>query len=532
MSKVLMIGLDGATFALLDPLMDQGLMPFLKRSIESGVRAELFSTRNPLTPPAWISMVTGREPNAHGVHDFLRPEFAKDGSIYLRVNDSRDIQVETLWSLVSRNGKRVTSLNFFGMSPPFPIDGYMISGFVPWRHLRHATHPPEFFPKLKEIEGLDYRNLGMDIGEEKKCVQGLFEGEHEAWIRLQGERDAAWARLLEHLMEQDPTELSAVVLDGPDKMQHLFWRFLDPDLLEANPSGWFTRIRGLCLDYYRELDRTLERLNALAGPDTNILLTSDHGFGPTTEVVYLNEWLSQHGHLTWKQEAEAAGAAQLTADRMRDHMAMIDWNKTHAFCPTPSSNSIFLRRDPGKAHSVGGFPYLEFCQKLRQELLDFRDPANGDPVFLEVHLNRLEGTAYTEHTPDLTVRLRDGGFVSILKGLDGTVIAPRAHADGTHRPNGIFIGWGPDVLRGQRVAPLSLLDITPLILHLLGLPVPRNLDGTVPRWVLADGGAGEASASATIRPATAAIAAGSRGEPTDEEREALLKQMKLLGYMD
>ncbi|MFQ5677390.1 MAG: alkaline phosphatase family protein, partial [bacterium] len=69
--KTLLLGLDGATFALLDSLMDEGTMPFLKELVERGVRANLMSTANPLTPPAWTSMTTGRSPGNHGIFDFL-----------------------------------------------------------------------------------------------------------------------------------------------------------------------------------------------------------------------------------------------------------------------------------------------------------------------------------------------------------------------------------------------------------------------------------------------------------------------------
>jgi len=114
MNKVLMIGLDGATFYLLDSLMAQGVMPFLSKVISGGVRADLMSTRNPLTPPAWISMVTGRSPSVHTVYDFLKPSTLEDGSVFLRINDAREIRAETVWSMVSRQGKRATSLNFYG----------------------------------------------------------------------------------------------------------------------------------------------------------------------------------------------------------------------------------------------------------------------------------------------------------------------------------------------------------------------------------------------------------------------------------
>jgi hypothetical protein len=106
--------------------------------------------------------------------------------------------------MVSRQGKRATTMNFYGMSPPVPIDGYLISGFIPWRHLRSATYPESLFEMIKAKPGFDYKQLGMDIGEEKKCIQGIEDGEFEPWIQLQSERDAAWTELLAHLMGTDP----------------------------------------------------------------------------------------------------------------------------------------------------------------------------------------------------------------------------------------------------------------------------------------------------------------------------------------
>ena len=94
--NVLMIGLDGATFTLLDPMMRSGVMPYLRSVVERGVRAELMSTRHPLTPPAWTSMITGRSPEAHGIYDFLRPAFMADGGVFLKINDFRDNHCETV----------------------------------------------------------------------------------------------------------------------------------------------------------------------------------------------------------------------------------------------------------------------------------------------------------------------------------------------------------------------------------------------------------------------------------------------------
>src|SRR5437868_6040084 len=130
--QTILIGLDGATFTVLDPLMEKGVMPFLKRFVARGVRGELLSTPNPLTPPAWTSLVTGRSPGNHGIFDFIRPEQTEDG-IYLKLVNSRDIRCQTIWSMASEQNRRVISLNFPGMFPPLSVAGYVVPGFVSWR---------------------------------------------------------------------------------------------------------------------------------------------------------------------------------------------------------------------------------------------------------------------------------------------------------------------------------------------------------------------------------------------------------------
>ena len=215
----------------------------------------------------------------------------------------------------------------------------------------------EFFTKLKASEDFDYRDLGMDIGEEKKAIQTLDATENEEWIELQNVRDKAWSDLTCRMMDEDRTELTAVVLDGPDKMQHLFWRYVDPDGYAGEPGEETENIRRLVVDFYARMDKNIQAMVEAAGPDTNVIVTSDHGFGPTTEIFYINQWLAEQGYLKWSDAAEADNKGQLTADKIRDHLGMIDWRNTLAFCPTPSSNAIYLKPDLGSG--IGVTPDLQ-----------------------------------------------------------------------------------------------------------------------------------------------------------------------------
>jgi predicted AlkP superfamily phosphohydrolase/phosphomutase len=546
MKKVVMIGLDGATFYLLKPLMEAGVMPYLQSFVSEGVYGDLMSTANPLTPPAWVSMVTGRSPEVHGIFDFLRP-VPGASNILFRPYDFRDIRCETMWSVANRHGKRVTSLNFYGMSPPPEVDGYMIGGFTGWKHLRSACYPESLFETLKSLPDFDYKDLGMDINEEKRAMWGLSEGEQEEWLRMHLDRDKAWTQLITHLMKTDPTEVTALVFDGTDKLQHLFWNYLDPALIESEPSEQYNHIRNLCLDYYRLVDNSIAAIVNLAGPEANVIMTSDHGFGPTTDVVYINEWLSRQGYLTWSTKAEVDGVGRQASEYVKDNRTMFDWQKTTAYCMTASSNSIFVKVDRDRTgEGIAPEEYPAFCQDLRQKLLDYRHPKHNTPVFVHAYLNeaKLANKNFIETAPDVVLNLHDGGFVSILKSDE--IVQERRVIGGTHRPNGIFIGRGPDIRVGEKIEPISILDIAPLMLYLAGLPIPSDWEGRIPNEVIKPSSLqnapiayGELSHSPALygedsgeKSAFSAQKSQKEQEVSEDQKAALMEQLKLLGYLE
>lgn len=472
-----LFGLDGGTFTVLDPLMRDGIMPNLRSFVGGAVRAELLSTPNPVTPPAWTSMMTGRSPGHHGILDFVRAE-ERRGGMYFTITNSRDVRCETIWSIAGRQGRRITALNFYGMAPPRPVHGNTISGFVPGRHLARSSHPRDLFDRLAVLgERFSPKVLGMDLDTEKKCIQGLLPEEYEGWITHHIERERAWFDVLRHLMETDPCPLTAIVFDGVDKLQHLCWRFLDPALLPARPSAWETKIRNLCERYFRQLDTFLGEVVGLAGDEGSIVIVSDHGFGATTEVVYINAWLHRRGLLTWSDNAPLDAGAGLMVDRLKDHVSLLDWDRTRAYALTPSSNGIFIR-------GVPPHEYTAFRGELIDALKDLRDPATGQPVITDVRTREqaFPGSA-TLLAPDLTLTLRDGGLVSILNS--DTLVKPRPEPAGAHRPEGIFLAKGPGFRKGETVGALSILNVAPVLLHSVGLDTPSDMEAGVPAEIYA-----------------------------------------------
>lgn len=479
--RVFLIGLDGATFTVLDPLMERGVMPFLRDFTARGARAQLRTIMPPLTPPAWTSLVTGLRPGRHGVFDFFQKESAD--SEYYALATAQDIHAATIWSLASEAGRKVVSLNFPLMFPPPDIDGWVVpGGWMPWRQLRLGCHPPGLFEELKRLPSFDPRELSLDMELEAKAIEGCEADEYADWIRLHARRERRWFDILRHLLGKDEeADLVAVMFDGPDKLQHLCWRFIDPASRPDQPESWEQEAIDLCEDYFRDLDRMLGQILELAGPEATVVLASDHGFGPTWDVFYVNRWLEEHGYLAWRETEAGSGVAdtgpQVGFAQITRHVNDLDWSRTLAYAATPSSQGINLVRTPPDG-SPGVTP------ERRAGLLDtIAKQLRDEPLVLDV-FTRAETFPgpYGDRAPDLSLVLADGAAVSILPS--DALVRHREKPNGNHRPHGILLAAGPEIRRGIRCEEISIVDVAPLLLHSLGVAVPDNLDGVVPTPLL------------------------------------------------
>ncbi len=534
--RALLIGLDGATFRVLDPLMQNGDMPFLRAFMAEGARANLRTIVPALTPPAWTSMLTGSGPGRHGIFDFFQKESPQSHTI--RFVTSKDVQSDTLWEIANAYGLRSIALNFPLCFPPPAIDGYVIPGWMPWRQLRLGCRPADLYDRIKALPGFNPRELAMDMAYEEKALEGCSPEEYGDWIALHIRREQQWWRIFEMLLAEDSCDLVTILFDGIDKLQHLFWRFLDPDYAQTLVEAWEFAVRDQCLDYFRQLDTILSRIVEQAGPEATVIIASDHGFGPQVRTFYVNAWLAERGYLTWaahdlpqRGENQTLGVGQIAR-----HTYLLDWEKTKAYAPLPSGNGIHIvHADDNHPNGVTEAEYAGFVDQLIEDLLAIRDPSSGKAVVAEVKKREeIFAGSHMAYAPDLTLVLEDGGLVSILDS--SAVVEPRRQPSGTHHPLGIFLARGPDILRNIQVAELSILQVAPLILHSLGLPFPQQWDGRLPESVFATetGEARLERRQAWIKKeVTKLYAADDREAELDEEAQTiLLSQLRALGYLD
>lgn len=531
MTQTLFIGLDGATYTVLNEMTRDvpgvGVtMPFLGSLMAKGTRAKLFSTPNPLTPPAWTSIMTGKGPGNHGVFDFIRAE-DKGGEVYWTLYDSRDVDSEMIWSIASRQGKKIAALNFpLTAPPPADVNGVVLPGFIPAKHLRRNSHPAGVFERMKaQIPDFDPKELAWDFDSEKQALEILTPEATEKWVEYHLPREEQWFKVAEWVLNNETPDLMAVMFDGTDKIQHQAWPFLDPELLKKNPTPWEGRMRALCLAYFRNLDGFIKRLVELVGPEAQVFFASDHGFTRSTEVLRINSFLEDKGYLKF---AAADGSAQ-SLRREASDFANVSWNETTAYCRTPSSNGINIRvaRKPGET-GIKPEDYETFREKLIADLKTIHND-KGEPVVIDV-LKREEHFKGTHMmlAPDLTLVLRDHGFVSIRPRKPWVI--QRELAAGTHHPDGIFMAYGPGVPAAGMVELRNIVDVAPTLLYSTGLKVPRDFEGSVPEtfftpeWL---------AAHPVKRGAPTRKAARQAGEEMDaSEKQQIIEQLQMLGYME
>lgn len=531
MTRTLFIGLDGATFTVLDHLTSgkapEGVvMPFLKRLMREGFRVPLRSTPHPLTPPAWVSLMTGRGPGQHGVYDFVRFHDRGD-EVYFTLYDARDNRCETIWSLASRQGRTLASLNFPMMAPPEQVNGSLIPGFVSWKHLRRNVHPAELYERVRRIPSFDPKELAWDFEREGQIGEVMSQSDLENWVTSHLPREKQWFRIAETLLGEDRPDLFAVMFDGTDKIQHQCWHVLDPALVPEQPTAEYARLRELVISYFRDLDGYIDRLVDLAGPGAQVFLASDHGFTGSNQVVRINRYLGELGYLVWR---EGDGSDE---ERRREeaNFANLDWSRTTAFCPTPSSNGIYIRvADNDDQPGIRPADYDGFRAKLIEDLQALRHPVSDKPIIREILLREdvFPGAA-SGQAPDLTLVLSDFGFVSVRNRTPAVEDRP---VIGTHHPLGIFIAHGPGIETGS--APeMGITDVPAVLLHSLGLTIPSDFEGKVPDFLLTP----EYLMRTPVRIGSATAAsidesdAGLDDMPA-EEREKVMNQLRALGYLE
>jgi predicted AlkP superfamily phosphohydrolase/phosphomutase len=211
---------------------------------------------------------------------------------------------------------------------------------------------------------------------------------------------------------------------------------------------------------------------------------------------------------------------------------MLDWDHTTAFAATPTSNGVYIVVDrDGSGVGVPPAGYEAFLKRLVQELTDARHPQTGEPITSEVW-SRDEAFAgpYGDMAPDITLTMPDGGLVSILNSQ--AIVAQRPSVAGAHRPVGVFGARGPRICAGLDAGELSILDVAPLILYSLDLPIPEDIQGHMPEELFDKAHLEQAPMKTDVRKAPVPEPAVPASQMSKQDEQIVLDRLRELGYVE
>lgn len=534
--RVLIIGLDGATFDVLTPLMQAGHMPHLAKLVETGCAGILDSTKPPITPAAWTTFMTGKGPGRHGIIDFERYDFTTNR---LTFNSTFQIREKTIWQILSDKGLRVGCIHVPMTYPPRPVNGFVISGFETPDVNAEFTHPPELKDEiLRRWPDYSYRS---------NWQRSAFGGDELFDRNLQHiERSfEQGCEITEYCGERYGWDVLMVLYKLVDNLQHKVWRYLDPATRDRFPER--ARRCDLC---FKRLDDALARLSAYAERHSAMtVIMSDHGHGSLDGKAQPNLLLSQWGYLKLRSAAtrvrtrSASILRRLTGRRARrfaenvgiERELAIDWDGTRA-CVMHAGMYGFLYLNLRDRQPDGVVP-PERYESLRDEIRDrllaakTRDPQGRDiTIFTEVHKAEELYNCSRDHQPwmpDLLLVPQPGlAVVRKIRGRQPVRWMPPGRREGTHRVEGVLVVNGPNV-RANRVVRGTLADIAPTVLAALGLRVPADMEGTVLRdWF-------QTSPTVEFEPPKIADLSQTGLEVfSEDDKAALTKRLSDLGYLE
>ncbi|WP_254279277.1 alkaline phosphatase family protein [Haloarcula marina] len=492
--QTLVIGLDGVCLSVLEPLMDEDVVPTLAEIRSGGAAGPLRSQLPPWTPSAWPSMYTGVNPGKHGVYSFLH----FDGYDWDVVNRSH-VKEFAVWELLSMNGFSSVVLNVPATHPPREFDGVLVPGYIAPEGA--ACHPSGVWTELQEELG------GYSLYANTLRANASDGGLAEGLSRLTRMRGDAFRYLVE---KHDP-DFGFVQFQATDTVYHQF-------------PGDEAVIRGV----YSAVDHEVSQILDACNPDLT-LVVSDHGLGSIDGREFrVNEYLRENGYVatttgsgmpSWKSlaadETENAGwtdAAESLAAKTLEQAARIgitsqrigavlrrlgvedrvletvpidlvragteqtDFAASTAYMRVRTEMGVRLNLE---GREPDGVVSPENYEQIRTELMKALEGVmtpEGDPVFEAVYRREavFDGP-YVDDAPDIvTVPNRfDHFLVATHKGATfGDPTEPWEH-----KRDGVVMATGDDIDPETNLDGAHLFDVTPTILTSFGLPVGERMDG-------------------------------------------------------
>jgi predicted AlkP superfamily phosphohydrolase/phosphomutase len=517
--KVMLLGLDGAAWDVINPMIKEGKLPTLEKLINSGVSGPLRSVRPMYSPLIWTSMLTGKVKEKHGITGFVEQQ-EKKGEII--PNSRLNRKCLAIWNILSAMNYSVGIVGPWVSWPAESVNGYLLTDRITFKKLPDTSFPPE----LQETTGINIEFLADQAKPPLLSeIEELLNPE-ELILRSPVQKNIKQEKIY---LKQDNLKRAAglyfneifqpdfffLYLRGPDVTSHFFWKYYEPD--ETVPEKEVEAFQDIIPKVYQYQDYVVGQYLEKAGEDTIVIIVSDHGMGKKSYTP--NVGIEKIGKL-WKKigvekfienTAVRRNQIELSLVKNADSKAILDrvlrlsWRTPEGSVAIPGSPRRYTPRDDG----------------LSPLFTKSKEKARDSAILLEIkNYFTLDGNASVSYKNRSLGKLDD--YLSIRE------------LSGDHILHGVLILSGPGIKENHRLKEYSVLDITPTVLHLLGLAVGKDMDGDVIEEAFTEDLRAEAGVK-FIESYEGKISQKSTDKKiidiNKEQEKKLLERLKSLGYI-
>ncbi|MBU7023677.1 MAG: alkaline phosphatase family protein [Theionarchaea archaeon] len=447
--KVFVIGLDCAPPELVFEEFD---LPNIQELMDC--YGELTSTIPAITCPAWMSMVTGKNPGKLGFYGFRN----RKGFSYtdMWIANSLAVKEDTLWDIFSREGKDVSVIGVPQTYPPKPVNGIMVTSFLTPDINHQYTYPDSLKTEIKDLVGEYMLDVEKFRTEDKhKLLSQIYEMTEKR------------CKVVNHYLKKKWDFFMWVEM-GPDRLHHGLWKYFDTTHRKYTESD----LKSAIPEYYHYLDNQIGEMLHLVDDDTCIIVVSDHGAKKMEGCINVNDWLIQEGYLHLKEEPSQV---------IPFKNVQIDWKKTSVWAWGGYYSRIFFNvKNREEEGILTKEEYYDVREDVRKKLESMKDD-HGAPLNTKAFRPEDIYTGnYVGDAPDLIVYFGDLDWRATESvGHDSiysfeTEIGPD---DCVHAQKGIFILKDPEERVSGRKENLNIMDFAPTVLDLMGSKKVPDMDG-------------------------------------------------------
>jgi predicted AlkP superfamily phosphohydrolase/phosphomutase len=497
-TPVLVVGIDGAEWKVIHRLWEEGKLPTLKRLHDEGAGAGL-GTSSGISPVIWTTIATGRNPEDHGITDFVVT--TDSGTVPVSSSVRR---VPALWNMTTRVGLRTAVLGWWATWPVEEVTGVVVSDRA------HMTEERIVYP---EAYFADFREGREDA---RRAYPGLGGGAtlQDPWMEDGALRD----RIVAHeacRLAGIGFDLMLVYFRGVDIASHRYWKYFEPAGYEGLTPEELTRNGGVIPSVYEATDEALGDLLASLPTESNVFVLSDHGFVAGPEEHFVN----------------------LSADRLLEvlglmvrHRGEVEFARSLAY-PVDSPDHARVKkfrlslagREPGGSVPPDGAAEARARLARHLERLTYE---GGGPVFRVQASEPPQGVDLVAevNVESPSMKIRSGSEI-----FDGVVVYIDK-ISGTHNAttNGIFLAQGPDLVPAAPLQRITVLDVAPTLLYALGLPVAEDFAGRAWTELFTPG----FRAAHPLRTVPSWGTMKSWKAESSPEDSRILRELRVLGYIE